>query len=64
MRRTTFSISILLWSAESRPLITLTTIGKKEIVAAIAIFDARPKPNQMTNSGATATFGIVWNAMM
>ena len=27
---------------------------------AITIFEVMPKPNQITNNGAIATFGVVW----
>ena len=44
------------------PLIVFTKSGKKVSVAATSTFGVRPKPNQMTNSGASATFGSDWNA--
>ena len=39
------------------PIYVFSTSGKKAIKAAIIIFGAIPKPNQMTNIGARANFG-------
>ena len=44
-------------STELKPLAVLITMGKKAINAAITTLGVRPKPNQMRNSGANATFG-------
>ena len=51
-------------SAEFNPEIVLIIIGKKATSAAVTILDVTPRPNQRTNSGASATFGIDWNMMM
>ena len=40
----------------------LTSTGKNEMTAAITILLVMPKPNQTTNSGASATLGTVWKA--
>ena len=40
----------------------LTTIGKKQIRAMIAIFGPIPKPNQTTRIGAMTMIGIVCEA--
>ena len=55
--------SIRSGSVDLRPLITLTSTGKKATVAAITTLDVMPKPNQMMNNGAIATFGVVWIAI-
>ena len=51
-------------SADRRPTIVLTISGKKATSAALTTFEARPRPNQMTMSGASATFGSDWNITM
>ena len=38
----------------------LTSSGKKQISAVITTVEVRPKPNQITTSGASTTSGIVW----
>ena len=58
----TVSIWIRSASAERSPSMTLTSTGKNEITAAITTLLVMPKPNQTTNSGASATFGTVWKA--
>ena len=39
-----------------------TTIEKIASITAIAIFGSTPVPSQMTNSGASATFGKLLSA--
>jgi hypothetical protein len=51
-------------STSWRPTRVLTRAGKKQIAAAVAIFDSGPNPNQTMNSGARTTFGSAWKAMM
>src|SRR6266849_5336616 len=51
-------------SAERRPTMVLTMSGKKAMSAAFTTFEVSPSPNQMTMSGASATFGSDWNMMM
>ena len=58
----TVSIWMRSASAALRPSMTLISIGKNEMTAAMTILLVRPKPNHTTNSGASATFGTVWNA--
>src|SRR3990170_4295509 len=41
-----------------KPVMALTSIGKKESRAATTIFGVVPKPNRMTSPGATATIGV------
>ena len=51
-------------STERTPSCTLSMIGKKPISAAMMIFELMPKPNQITNSGMSATLGTTWEATM
>ena len=37
---------------------------KNTIVKMMAIFDIKPIPNQITNTGARATFGMPLNSVM
>ena len=37
---------------------TPTSIGKKQTIAEMATFEAMPKPNAISHSGASATLGI------
>jgi hypothetical protein len=39
----------------------LTTIGKKEIRATTMILGAMPYPTQISNNGAMAIIGTVWD---
>ena len=39
-------------------------MGKNAIIATMMIFDVIPKPNQMMNSGISATFGTTCEATM
>src|SRR5690606_4466452 len=48
-------------SSERTSSITFSMIGKNARIAAMITFDVMPKPNQITNSGTSATFGITWN---
>src|SRR3970040_67421 len=41
-----------------KPVMALTSIGKKERSAATTILGVVPKPNTMTSTGATATIGV------
>ena len=41
-----------------------SSIGKNAIIATMMIFDVIPKPNQMMNSGISATFGTTCEATM
>jgi hypothetical protein len=38
--------------------------GKNAMRAAATTFEVRPRPNQRTISGVSATFGSDWNMMM
>ncbi len=49
-------------SVVPRPSRALTTIGKKQSRATIAIFGPIPKPNQTISTGAMTRIGIVWEA--
>ena len=49
-------------STERRPSTVSITIGKIASISAIAIFGSGPVPIQITNSGASATFGIELSA--
>src|SRR5262245_10413931 len=51
-------------SVARKPWTVFTTVGKKHTMAVITTFGVRPDPNQIRNSGATATLGIVWDAMI
>ena len=51
-------------STDRTPSCTLSMIGKNAISAAMMIFELMPKPNQMTNSGMSATLGTTWEATM
>ena len=53
-----------IWSrgADRKPTMVLANTGKKTIVAVMITLEVMPKPNQSTNSGATATLGTVWKA--
>ena len=46
------------------PAMVLIRIGKKTIRALIRIFEGRPGPSQIISSGAMATMGTAWEAMM
>ena len=39
-----------------------TSTGKNMMLMTSAILDSMPKPNQIRNSGATATLGTAWIA--
>src|SRR5262245_61882933 len=49
-------------STEPRPRPGSMTIGKIASISAIATFGSGPVPIQITNSGASATFGIEFSA--
>ena len=49
-------------STERRPRTASITIGKIASISAIAIFGSGPVPIQITNSGASATFGMELSA--
>ena len=49
-------------STERRPSTMSMTIGKIASISAIAIFGSGPVPIQITNSGASATFGMELSA--
>ena len=51
-------------SAERRPTMVLTSSGKNATSAALMTLEVSPRPNQMTMSGASATFGSDWNMTM
>ena len=46
------------------PAKVLMNTTKNTMVKMIAIFDIRPMPNHMTNTGASATFGMPLNSVM
>src|SRR5579859_1954807 len=54
--------SKLFSSTLASPTTVLMTTGKNAMVAAITIFEVNPKPNQVMNSGARMTFGVICNA--
>jgi hypothetical protein len=51
-------------SADLSPTIVLTSSGKNATSAAFTTFEVSPSPNQITMSGASATFGKDWNITM
>ena len=51
-------------SADLNPAMLATTIGKNDSRNTSSSFGVKPKPNQMTNSGAIAIFGISWENTM
>src|SRR5262249_1206197 len=51
-------------SAERRPTIVLTRSGKKATSPAFTTLEVRPRPNQITMSGARAILGSDWNMTM
>ena len=51
-------------SAERSPTMVLTSSGKNATSAALMTLEVRPRPNQMTMSGASATLGSDWNMTM
>ena len=50
-------------STDLIPSTVVSRIGKKARIEAITTFDVMPKPNQTTNSGTSATFGMTWVAI-
>ena len=48
-------------STDAMPCTVLTTIGKTAIRNVMSTFGRSPKPNQTTNNGASASFGIAWD---
>ena len=53
------STSISSGSTVARPAATLTAIGKNETRNAVSTAGTGPAPNQITNTGTTATFGTL-----
>ena len=49
-------------STERSPSIRFTVMGKKQMSATMASLGARPKSNASTNSGASTTVGMAWEA--
>ena len=47
-------------SLDAYPSTSPTTIGKNVTRATNRIFGVKPKPNQITTSGASTIRGIVW----
>ena len=48
-------------SMVASPVATLTAIGKNETRNAVSTAGMTPVPNQITNTGTTATFGMLLN---
>ena len=59
-RRATASGSIASGSTRPKPSSSATVTGKNVTSTTIRTFGSRPNPNQITNSGAIATIGMVW----
>jgi len=62
--RMVWASSSISFGTDFSPSTVSITTAKQAIRKAMAIFGAEPVPSQMTNNGATATFGIEFSAMI
>src|SRR4029077_20003620 len=51
-------------STDANPSSSATVIGKNVTSTITSTFGSNPNPNHSTNSGASATIGIVWEPTM